>query len=687
MNPKNRYLLCLLIFCFLSFTKGVGLTNSYFYDKESLGNGSVGAGDWTDPSSEITSLTGSGEISGATNLTNFTVHYEASDNAIDHVELWYSFNLDQWQYFGYDVPNSPGSFIFTSPQGDGLYRFLTVAIDQAGNVEDRDGNGNDDNADNTELNLAAAFLGSGLYQIQVDTETPHSVLSLDKFGNKSGEGNRFAVNELTGNGNFEDTNDAERGWTLGGDGEHVPVDNTALVGIADVKAGNKSGMIGWFNSDPTGDGIDYAYQVVPIPNTPSTLSFWYRVISDDTVDYDWFEAKIVDDNDISLSETILKTGSGEILGWTADSLWREATHSLSAWLGKTVRLTFDLVNHDVVGSPEKTFALVDDVRVTNSDNFITTNRPIDIDSYDASGSGIDKTYYRVDGGSWQEYTGAFELKDEGVGSGATASVDYYSVDVAGNTEVSKNLLLTTDNTKAYFGVVLDRFMADPNGADDAAKPSGERVRLHNNSSSDIDVAGWILYDNDDSHPLSITSLNTDTGNTIVPHGGNLIIYLDGVYSGGWLDNGGDTIRLYNGVIVSGGVLIDSFTYPSSIRGKLWKRSPAGTGGWADPDEEVEIIIDRVEEGKVKLIIENLTESAEGINYELIYLSNGLEKGISGLIISEGEVDDGVFEKDFVLGTCSSGICLYNQVDENKVRVRLTILDGNDSIVIEKETIL
>jgi len=499
---------CQFDFNFIAWQENLPDSSLGLTDSEQL-ESTIMVDDWTRPSSEITST------EDLVNTQAFGVDYEAEDNAIDYVELWYSFNYGDWQYFGDDVPSSPGSFDFTSPGGDGVYEFITVVVDQSGNVEDKNGNDVDDN---TELDLVAGYLGVGIYQVQVDSEVPYTVLSLGEFWDDDDVvGNRFAVNELMVNGNFEDTSDPERGWVWGGTGEHQTVDDADLGLEAEVKAGDNSGLIGWFDDDPIGDGQDYVYQVVSLPSDPSTLSFWYQVISEDTVDYDWFEAKVIDDSGILAEETIIKTGSDEVGGWSGDSLWREATHSLAGWANQTIQVWFGVTNHDELGWPLRTFALIDDVRITNSDNFVTTDKEMELANNDV-GSGVETTYYQVDGGGWQEYIIEFDLGGEGVGSGESVEVEYYSVDLAGNMEATRSLELTTDDGKDYFGVVLNEFMANPVGADDASMTNGEWVELYNNSSIDIDVGGWVLYDNDDSHPLPITDFNTDTGDTRLAEG-------------------------------------------------------------------------------------------------------------------------------------------------------------------------
>ena len=56
-------------------------------------------------------------------------------------------------------------------------------------------------------------------------------------------------------------------------------------------------------------------------------------------------------------------------------------------------------------------------------------------------SGIDKTYYRVDGAAWQTYTAPFLVAGDGI-----RTVEYYSVDVAGNQESTKSATVNIDTT-------------------------------------------------------------------------------------------------------------------------------------------------------------------------------------------------------------------------------------------------
>jgi hypothetical protein len=58
--------------------------------------------------------------------------------------------------------------------------------------------------------------------------------------------------------------------------------------------------------------------------------------------------------------------------------------------------------------------------------------------------------------------------------------------------------------------------------------------------------------------------------------------------------------------------------------------------------------------EVMLTIENLPESVKTVDYELVYLASGLERGVIGTYtVSKGEAK-------ILLGSCSSGVCKYDK---------------------------
>ncbi len=125
------------------------------------------------------------------------------------------------------------------------------------------------------------------------------------------------------------------------------------------------------------------------------------------------------------------------------------------------------------------------------------------------------------------------------------------------------------SNKAEDFVVLNEFVPNPVGDDRALMPGGEWVELYNKGDVDFDVAGWYLYDADDSGIL-IGEENSDndgdtgdSGETIVPAKGYLVIYRNKDWHFELNNEGEEELKLYNGEIESGGVLVDFHGYDGS----------------------------------------------------------------------------------------------------------------------------
>jgi len=127
-------------------------------------------------------------------------------------------------------------------------------------------------------------------------------------------------------------------------------------------------------------------------------------------------------------------------------------------------------------------------------------------------------------------------------------------------------------------VALNEILPNPLGEDLAPKPNGEWVELYNNSSSTVSVVGWHLADFDDNSVL-ITGTMTNTGGTDISGHGFLVIYTGP--SSLTLDDGGDTVKLYNDSVIPLN-LVDSHIYGSTPEGKSIARYPDGIGIWHDP---------------------------------------------------------------------------------------------------------
>ena len=133
---------------------------------------------------------------------------------------------------------------------------------------------------------------------------------------------------------------------------------------------------------------------------------------------------------------------------------------------------------------------------------------------------------------------------------------------------------------ASSNIVINEFMPNPLGADNATMPGGEWVELYNGTGTDKDVAGWKLTDiGGDS--LMITATNTDLSTTTIPSGGHLVVYRNADAHFG-ITNQHDRLSLYN----ASNAQVDSYEYDLSQpvdENKSFSRMPDGSANWIDPE--------------------------------------------------------------------------------------------------------
>ncbi|RFU61208.1 glycine-rich protein [Peribacillus glennii] len=89
----------------------------------------------------------------------------------------------------------------------------------------------------------------------------------------------------------------------------------------------------------------------------------------------------------------------------------------------------------------------------------TSDVQVSLSAKDSDGSGAANTEYRLNGGEWTPYNGAFTLSDDG-----THVIDYRSTDNAGNTEQFNTKTIKLDKTPPTLNIRLDKTSIwPPNG--------------------------------------------------------------------------------------------------------------------------------------------------------------------------------------------------------------------------------
>jgi hypothetical protein len=97
---------------------------------------------------------------------------------------------------------------------------------------------------------------------------------------------------------------------------------------------------------------------IPLDVSYATLSFWYYPLSQDVVENDWQEARILDDDLIHVLAQVMKVNSNS-------QTWTYHTFDLLPYRGQTIAISFN-VHNDGDGSL-KTAMYLDDVSVAVRD--------------------------------------------------------------------------------------------------------------------------------------------------------------------------------------------------------------------------------------------------------------------------------------------------------------------------------
>lgn len=107
----------------------------------------------------------------------------------------------------------------------------------------------------------------------------------------------------------------------------------------------------------------------------------------------------------------------------------------------------------------------------------------------------------------------------------------------------------------------------------SARTEPEWVELYNTSTEPVNLEGWEIADGNtkSTDDLTLSGIIAAEGFLVLEH------------FKGWLNDGGDTVRLYNNATPSG-ELIDSITYTSSSADGSISRIPNGTGDFISDTE-------------------------------------------------------------------------------------------------------
>lgn len=359
--------------------------------------------------------------------------------------------------------------------------------------------------------------------------------------------------------------------------------------------------------------LDTVWQVISIPqNSLSQLSFSFRYFSSDFAPNNQFQAQIraADDSPDSpvILQNVLSFGNTS-LSPSYDSGWLSVLTPLYDFAGQTIKVWFGISQSDT--DPSKSnWVYLNNVRLSPVEVRVGDTNPVDFIASDlASGPLITPSPSPLDVGGNQ--------------------LDYSSVDNALNVEQSHNpgIIVTAP-------VVLDKidFVTG-------------KVHLFNNSSSDQLIENYYLQNSlGSTQTLPSVSVGITTAIQF-----DLTLSLSPT----------DKLSLF-----SDSALLDSTEF--GVFSGSWYRIPRGLGTWVHSDPALSLSIVRHHVNKITLTLANIfpefgVDPTDKLQYEILYQSSGEIKGIVGQIFKENIIE-GKTDRDFFLGTCSSGNCTNDPID-------------------------
>lgn len=328
-------------------------------------------------------------------------------------------------------------------------------------------------------------------------------------------------------------------------------------------------------------------------------------------------------------------------------------------------------------------------------------------SWDTDEEADSVIYWTADNITWETVSDASYKTShslEILGLLTDTTYDYYvtSSDQSGYVSTSNTGNFSTDGMSPEdftptSDIVINEFLINPIGADDALLPGGEWVELYNNSTSDsYDLTGWSIGAYTSSYKLHLTTTNTvssdsSTSGLVIGPQEFFVIYRNGNGSFYLRNTADDGIRLFD---VSD-VVVDEYIYTSSqvIENKSIARYPDGSATWFDPIPSP-LGVNILEEwqskqpeikynfNSQKLLFEVINiEKFKQLEYQLTYNSDFGEQGLIGT--SELNNQSSYKKDGIIFGTCSTGgTCVYHPNLSN-ILLKITLTNSSEVINLEK----
>lgn len=387
----------------------------------------VKSGDWEQPSSTITSL------SGFQNNTQFSISYTSKDtySFVGTISLYYRFNNGNWNLFqtkdlDQNIQSYTGSFSFNSPDGEGRYDFFITSADTFQNIEH-----------DTNKNKILEPEEYPLPQTStlIDTTPPTATLAVTNSWEKTVE------EKITSNAGFE--LGSLDGWIAVGNTEAITQDavNNPQATVAPYE-GNFMVRIG--NKEDPGNWAWENRIMRSIASGSKSLSLYYNFHSRDLSSFDnpGFFIRLNGQEILKLDPSVVNTQDASD-GQARTTGWRHFYYDLSN-VDNNINLSFYAGNTG--DKNNQSWVYIDSLTTyfvaapANAGYTLVGNDLI---------SGISHLEYKFykendpEPENWQLYTGVFHISE-----GGTYNLKYRAVDKAQNSTVYLVKIITDTEAPA-----------------------------------------------------------------------------------------------------------------------------------------------------------------------------------------------------------------------------------------------
>jgi hypothetical protein len=355
------------------------------------------------------------QLSSYQNSLTFNIAYTSSDtlSGVAYVELYFSYNGGSFEKYGTFFTQN-GVISFDAPYGDGVYAFYTVAVDNAGNIQE----------DTEQTRTLVDTVPPTSYVVALPQYTAQRTFDISYVANDDGSGISYVILYYSIDGGntwirYRELTQSPATFTAQSDGRYM------FYTIAVDRAGN-------IQSTPE------AQAETTVDTAPPTT---FQEVEGTLGNEGWYTTSVK----ITLTSFDTLSGVNTIYFSINNSPWQRYNGPFNITTDGTYLVSYYAV--DNAGNPETPSNIT--IKIDKTPPLTTSNAqeawysqtPVTFNLLASdSQSGVAATYYRLDGTVWTE-SNTVTITNEGI-----HTVEFYSIDVAGNIEAAQKIYIKIDFT-------------------------------------------------------------------------------------------------------------------------------------------------------------------------------------------------------------------------------------------------